>query len=376
MIYLDHAATTPLSPSALAEWTRVAQETIGNPSSIHHFGRKANQVLRQARQEIAQLLEVVPDRILFTSGGSEANSLAIVGYALAHQEKGKHLITTAIEHHSVLHSMAYLEERFDLEITYLQPDKDGQITPQALKAALRDDTILVSVMFANNETGQLLPIQEMGQVLTDHPACFHVDAVQAMGKFPIHPEKWGIDLLSASAHKFHGPRGAGFLYSKVHQIDSLIHGGKQENGHRAGTENLPAIAAMAIALKEQLSQWEDNQNHVQTLFQQMRTGLDSLPHYLNRVEPSLPHVLNLGFPGHLNEQLLMKLDLAGIAVSSGSACTAGIVQKSHVLTALYGEDSQRLTESIRISLSEQTSSEEIETLTTTLHHIIGDSNGI
>lgn len=376
MIYLDHAATTPLSPAALAEWTRVAQDTIGNPSSIHHFGRKANQVLRQARQDIAQLLEVVPDRILFTSGGSEANSLAIVGYALANQEKGKHLITTAIEHHSVLHSMAYLEERFDFEITYLQPDKDGQITPQALQAALRDDTILVSIMFANNETGHLLPIQEMGQVLADHPACFHVDAVQAMGKFPIYPEKWGIDFLSASAHKFHGPRGVGFLYSRVHQIDSLIHGGKQEKGHRAGTENLPAIAAMACALKEQVSHWQDKHCHVEGLFQHLVDKLSTLPHYLNRVEPSLPHVLNIGFPGQLNEQLLMKLDLAGIAVSSGSACTAGIIQKSHVLTALYGENSHRLTESIRISLSEQTSLEEIDTLTTTLHTIIGDSNGI
>lgn len=370
MIYLDNAATTTLSPAALEEWVRVSKNIMGNPSSIHHFGRAAQQILRQSRQTIAELLDVPTDTIIFTSGGSEADSQAIIGYALAHQDKGKHLITTAVEHHAVLHSMAYLEERFGFEVTYLQPDPDGQFSLASLTAALRDDTILVSMMAANNETGQLLPIETIGHYLKDHPAVFHVDAVQLIGKQPLYPEKWGIDLLSASAHKFHGPKGVGFLYSRIPRFDNLIHGGQQESKHRAGTENVAGIAAMATALKEQLTNWQAHHDHITALSQQLLMGLKEIPHYLNQVEPSLPHVLNIGFPNHLNEQLLMRLDLAGIAVSSGSACTAGIVQKSHVLKALYGENSPRLTESIRVSLSSDTTASDIAAFLDTLHHLL------
>ena len=226
MIYLDNAATTPLSQKALETLLSVSQEVFGNPSSIHSFGRKANQILRQARQDIAQVLKVHPDNLIFTSGGSEADNLAIKGYALANQDKGKHLITTAIEHHAVLHTMEYLEKRFGFEVTYLQPI-DQKISAQQVKEALRPDTILVSVMYANNETGHLLPIQEIGDLLRDHQAVFHVDAVQVLGKLPVFPAELGIDFLAASAHKFHGPKGVGFLYSKEAKMDSLIHGGKQ-----------------------------------------------------------------------------------------------------------------------------------------------------
>ena len=370
MIYLDNAATTPLSQKALETLLSVSQEVFGNPSSIHSFGRKANQILRQARQDIAQVLKVHPDNLIFTSGGSEADNLAIKGYALANQDKGKHLITTAIEHHAVLHTMEYLEKRFGFEVTYLQPI-DQKITAQQVKEALRPDTILVSVMYANNETGHLLPIQEIGDLLRDHQAVFHVDAVQVLGKLPVFPAELGIDFLAASAHKFHGPKGVGFLYSKEAKMDSLIHGGKQEGQHRAGTENLPAIAAMAAALEEEFSQAEQHAHYIQTLKEQFLYEIADLDYYLNQDHEALPHILNMGFPGHLNEQILMRLDLAGIAISSGSACTAGVVQKSHVLEALYGKDSTRLSEAIRISFSELNTPEEITKLSQTIKEIIG-----
>lgn len=370
MIYLDNAATTPLSQKALESLLSISQEVFGNPSSIHSFGRKANQILRQARQDIAQVLKVHPDNLIFTSGGSEADNLAIKGYALANQDKGKHLITTAIEHHAVLHTMEYLEKRFGFEVTYLQPI-DQKITAQQVKEALRPDTILVSVMYANNETGHLLPIQEIGDLLRDHQAVFHVDAVQVLGKLPVFPAELGIDFLAASAHKFHGPKGVGFLYSKEAKMDSLIHGGKQEGQHRAGTENLPAIAAMAAALEEEFSQAEQHAHYIQTLKEQFLYEIADLDYYLNQNHGALPHILNMGFPGHLNEQILMRLDLAGIAISSGSACTAGVVQKSHVLEALYGKDSTRLSEAIRISFSELNTPEEITKLSQTIKEIIG-----
>ena len=370
MIYLDNAATTPLSQKALETLLSVSQEVFGNPSSIHSFGRKANQILRQARQDIAQVLKVHPDNLIFTSGGSEADNLAIKGYALANQDKGKHLITTAIEHHAVLHTMEYLEKRFGFEVTYLQPI-DQKISAQQVKEALRPDTILVSVMYANNETGHLLPIQEIDDLLRDHQAVFHVDAVQVLGKLPVFPAELGIDFLAASAHKFHGPKGVGFLYSKEAKMDSLIHGGKQEGQHRAGTENLAAIAAMAAALEEEFSQAEQHAHYIQTLKEQFLTEIADLDYYLNQDHEALPHILNMGFPGHLNEQILMRLDLAGIAISSGSACTAGVVQKSHVLEALYGKDSARLSEAIRISFSELNTPEEITKLSQTIKEIIG-----
>lgn len=370
MIYLDNAATTALSPTALQRMLEVAQETYGNPSSIHQAGRKANQILRQARQDIAQVLDVPADHIIFTAGGSEADNLAIQGYALANQAKGKHLITTAIEHHAVLHTMQYLEERFGFEVTYIQPINQV-ITAQQIQEALRPDTILVSTMFANNETGQLFPIKEIGQLLADHQAVFHVDAVQAIGKMDVKPADYGIDFLAASAHKFHGPKGVGFLYSRLQGFDALIHGGKQERQHRAGTENLPGIAAMALALKEQIQLLEQHTAHIESLKEHLISGLDGSSFYINQAGSHLPHIINIGFPGKLNEQVLMRLDLAGIAVSSGSACTAGVVQNSHVLEAMYGTNSHRLKESIRISLSETNTLEEIDILLTELQKIIG-----
>lgn len=375
MIYFDNAATTPLSPSVITVMTETMTDVFGNPSSIHSYGRQASKTLRESRQTIANLLDVNARHIIFTSGGTESNNTAIKGYALANQNKGKHIITTAIEHHSVLHTMAYLEDRFGFEVTYL-PCQNGTIDLADVKKALRDDTILVSMMYANNETGDVLPIQEIGNLLRDHQAVFHVDAVQAIGKFEIFPKQLGVDFLSASAHKFHGPKGVGFLYSRGMIMDSLLHGGEQEHKRRASTENLPGIVGMAQALKDALTNCLSATNHITSLRDHLLEQLEGLSYYLNQGPNSLPQVINIGFPGYQNGVLLTQLDLAGFAVSTGSACTAGTVEPSHVLAAYYGKESHRLSESIRISLSDQNTFEEATQLAQTLRKILGESDGI
>ncbi|WP_303973477.1 cysteine desulfurase family protein [Streptococcus merionis] len=371
MIYLDNAATTPMSDAAIQTLLSVSQTTYGNPSSLHSHGRKASQVLRQARQTVATALLTSPNRIILTSGGTEANNLALIGYALANQDKGKHIVTTAIEHHSVLHPLEMLEREHGFEVTYLKP-VSSRYTAQQFKDALRPDTILVSAMYANNETGYLLPIADIGQVLSHHQAVFHVDAVQTVGKVPIHPEELGIDLLSASGHKFHGPKGVGFLYTNTNRLHRLLLGGNQEDKRRASTENLASIAAMATAFEESLAFWESNLNHVQHLRQSLLEKLASVDLFINQEQDNLPYVLNIAFPGQLNEQLLMRLDLAGISISSGSACTAGNIEPSHVLEALYGTQSSLLKESVRISFSKYNTIDDIDKLATTLITLLGE----
>ena len=370
LIYLDNAATTPMSSVAISAMTQVMQETYGNPSSIHGHGRQAGKLLREARQELASLLGTKPQHIFFTTGGTESNNTAIIGYCLRHQNRGKHIITTAIEHHAVLEPIKYLVENFGFEVTILQPENQ-EITADQVKNALREDTILVSTMFANNETGTLLPIAEIGEVLKNHPAVYHVDAVQAVGKLEILPEKLGIDFLSASAHKFYGPKGVGFLYAASTDFDSYLHGGDQEQKKRAGTENLPAIVGMIAALKDDLENQAQNFEKVQQLKDTFLKEMAETDYYLNQGKDQLPYVLNIGFPGQRNDLLLLRLDLEGISISTGSACTAGVVQVSHVLQAFYGEDSPRLHESVRISISPQNTEQEMHTLAQTLKEIIG-----
>lgn len=375
LIYFDNAATTPLSESVIKAMTDHMATTFGNPSSIHSFGRSANKVLRDCRQSIASLLEVPERSIIFTSGGTESNNTAIKGYALANQAKGKHLITTAIEHHSVLHTMAYLEERFGFEVTYLKPI-DGKFSVQQVQAALRPDTIMVSMMAANNETGDLLPIEEVARLLKDHQAVFHVDAVQAIGKIALKPSELGIDFLSASAHKFHGPKGVGFLYSNSLHFDQLLHGGDQEEKRRASTENLISIIGMTKALEDAYLHMSENFEKIELLQQRFLEKLSVCNYYLSKSEHSLPHVINIGFPNQDNALLLTRLDMEGIAVSTGSACTAGTVEPSHVLEAYYGTDSNRLRESIRVSISDQNTLEEIDSLSQHIIAILGVSHGI
>jgi cysteine desulfurase len=351
-IYLDHAATSPVHPEVIQVLTETMQQHYGNPSSIHYFGRDARQVVDQAREMIANSIHSDFDEIIFTSGGTEADNLALIGVARGMANKGKHIITTAIEHHAVLHTCEYLEKE-GFEVTYLAVDETGRISMEELKKALRDDTILVSIMFANNEVGTLQPIREVGELLKDHQAVFHTDAVQAYGLTDIDVQDLHIDLLSVSSHKINGPKGIGFLYVRDGvRLVPTVHGGEQERKRRAGTENVASIAAFAKAVE--ISQKTKSEKYAfykklkQLLIETLKKeGVDFLIN--GTLEQSLPHVVNLSFPGTNVEAMLVNLDLEGIAASSGSACTAGSVDPSHVLRAMFGSHSDRLTNSIRFS---------------------------
>ncbi|GFH42380.1 aminotransferase [Lactococcus hodotermopsidis] len=371
MIYLDNAATTPVFPEVAKEMFEILNTTFGNPSSIHNYGRSASKVVRQARHTIAEILGVPARNLIFTSGGSEANNQTLIGYALANRDKGNHIVTTAIEHHSVLHAVNYLRDRHGFDVTFVPPHADGSFTADLIAEALRDETIIVSTMYANNETGQLLPIAEIAELISPHQAVYHVDAVQVIGKIPIKPLELGIDFLSASAHKFHGPKGVGFLYHANFAFDNLIHGGEQEEGRRAGTENTHSIVGMAKALEMSAENFETNFNKVTALNSQLLSELSEFDFYINHFgNKVMPHVLNIGFPNMNQDLLLMKLDLQGVAISTGSACTAGAIEPSHVLAAVYGHDDKRLKESVRISLSDMTTSAEITEFVQILTNIL------
>ncbi|WP_265460053.1 cysteine desulfurase family protein [Enterococcus sp. HY326] len=373
-MYFDHAATTPMAPEVIDAVTQVMKEVFGNPSSIHQFGRQAHEYLENARQTIASSLQVKPHEIIFNSGGTEGDNTAIIETALARQNFGKHLITTAIEHPAVLNTMKYLET-LGFEVTYLPVDQKGNLAVADFQKALREDTILVSIMYVNNETGNILPIPEIGAILKHHPAYFHADAVQAYGLLEINPHEIGIDLLSVSAHKFNGPKGVGFLFkTDAIQLPPFLHGGEQEEKRRAGTENLAGIVGMSQAVSL-LKATDKNSKRAE--FQQFQTVLlkqleaAGIPFEINGdVEQATHHVLNLRFPGVRNDLLLMKLDLQGIAISTGSACTAGTVDPSHVLEAMYGKGNPTIKESVRISFGSDNTLAEVEELAAKLIAIL------
>ncbi len=361
--YFDHAATTPLRPEVIAEMQRILTEVYGNPSSIHGYGRQAAMELELARDTIASSLGVKAHEIVFTSGGTESDNTAIIGVAESRQEQGRHLITTAIEHPAVLETMHYLETQ-GFEVTYLPVDEKGQLHVTDLEAALRPDTTLVSIMYANNETGNLLPIAEIAEILQDHPAIFHTDAVQAYGKVMIRPKELGIDLLSTSAHKFNGPKGVGFLYKSDQTfLPAYLHGGEQEEKRRAGTENLASICGMAKAISLLTPEQQEREREKYRSFGKIVTdhlAEAGVKWQLNGdPQQKLPQVLNLRFPGVTNDLLLLKLDLKGLAISTGSACTAGNIEPSHVLEAMYGHKSPATKESIRISFGYGNTTEDV-----------------
>lgn len=376
-IYLDHAATSPMHPEVIETMTEVMNETFGNPSSIHSFGRQAAGKLEMAREVIGKSLGVKYHEIIFNSGGTEGDNTVILETAFGRQTEGRHLITTQIEHPAVINSMKYLETQ-GFEVTYLPVDRKGRISLKDLEESLRPDTILVSIMYGNNEIGNLMPIQEIGERLKDHPAYFHTDAVQAYGNQFIRPRELGVDFLSISAHKINGPKGVGFLYkSDEAKLQPLLHGGEQEEKRRAGTENLAGICGMAKAV-ELLT--EDEREKRQKLYEQFTqkvlTTLDQAGvdyHVNGDLNNKLPHVLNLRFTGIVNNLLLMKLDLKGIAVSTGSACTAGTIDPSHVLEAMYGEGAIEIKESLRVSFGYGNTMEQVdyfaEQLVASLHEL-------
>lgn len=375
-IYLDNAATTPMTAPVIETMIETMKNVFGNASSTHFYGRKARAVLDDSRHLIAKSINAKKDdQIVFTSGGTESDNTAIIETALARQNVGKHLITTAIEHEAVLKSMEYLET-LGFEITYLSVDEKGMISLEDLKKALRPDTILVSIMMGNNEVGSYLPIHEIGEIVKETNAWFHTDAVQAYGLVEIDVQEDNIDLLSTSAHKLNGPKFLGFLYrSDKVIIPSLLKGGDQELKRRAGTENIPAIAAFAKAVSlVDTPEKERRQVKYYNFKQQLLNGLrkNEIDFAINGEvsKENLQHVINIWFKGCKRDALLTNLDLNGISASAGSACTAGSVEPSHVLTAMYGEDSPRIEESLRFSFGVENTAEDIDYLIQKLVKII------
>lgn len=361
-IYLDHAATTPVDKSVVEEMLPFFTEEFGNPSSIYQEGRGARKAIEAAREKIAKAINADIREIYFTASGSEADNWAIKGIALKNQKKGKHIITSEIEHPAVLQTCAYLEKQ-GFDVTYLPVDKDGLISLEDLKQAIRKDTILVSIMFANNEIGTIEPIKAIGEIVKAKGIIFHTDAVQALGNIPIDVKDLNIDLLSLSAHKIYGPKGIGALYiRKGVPIDSLIHGGAQERKKRAGTENTPQIVAFGKAIEIAMADLEKNARHLTTLRDRLIQGImGKIPQVRLNGHPvkRLPGNVNLCFDYIEGEAILLSLDLIGVSASSGSACSSGSLDPSHVLLAI-GLPVGIAHGSLRLSVGKSTSREDVD----------------
>lgn len=371
-VYADYAATTPVKPEVVEAMTNIYQTHYGNPSSIHTQGRDARRFLDEARRTVAQCLNANPNEIIFTSGATESNNTAIKGMAYANISKGKHLITTKIEHHSVLHVFEFLESQ-GFEVTYLNVNEEGLVDLEALKEAMRPDTTLVSIMLVNNEVGTVQQVYDIQEILNGYSALFHMDAVQAIGHLPVDVKDLQVDALSLTAHKFGGPKGVGALYVKNGtQIQYSQMGGEQETKRRAGTENVAQIVGLATAMKLAENNRDENQIYITRLKEILLVNLQerAIPfEYNGSMIESSNHIVNLYFPFVDVETLLTLLDIAGIYVSSGSACTAGSTIPSHVLSAMYGEENPKVNHSIRISLNENVTEREIQTIVVELQKI-------
>ncbi len=371
-VYADNAATTQMSRAAIDAMLPYMETIYGNPSSLHSVGQQAAEALQNARERIAECLNASPREIYFTSGGSEADNQAILSAARLGARKGKkHIISTAFEHHAVLHTLKKLEkEGFEIEL--LPVGATGTITAQQVKSALRADTCLVTVMYANNEIGSILPIAEIGEVCREAGVLFHTDAVQATGHVPIDVQAQHIDMLSLSAHKFHGPKGIGVLYARQGvPLTSLIEGGAQERGKRAGTENLPAIMGMAAALEDACAHIDENARKVSALRDRLIAGLSKIPHSALNGDPvnCLPGNVSFCFEGIEGESLLLLLDAKGICASSGSACTSGSLDPSHVLLAI-GRPHEVAHGSLRLSLCEWNTDEDVDRILAAVPEVV------
>ena len=371
-IYADNAATTRMSRTAIEAMIPYMENVYGNPSSLYSIGQEAKEALEQAREEVAAVIHADPKEILFTSGGSEADNQALRSAAEIGKRKGKkHIISSAFEHHAILHTLQRLEKE-GFEVTLLPVHENGIVDVGELEAAIREDTCLVTIMTANNEIGTIQPVAEIGAVCKKRGVLFHTDAVQAVGHLPIDVKATNIDMLSASAHKFHGPKGVGFLYArKGIALTNLIEGGAQEKGKRAGTENVPGIMAMAAALKEAAANLEKNADHQRALRDRLIKGLLEIPHSaLNGdAQKRLPGNANFCFEGIEGESLLLLLDDKGISASSGSACTSGSLDPSHVLLAI-GRVHDVAHGSLRLSLGEEITEEEVDYLIRSVKEVV------
>ena len=371
-IYADHAATTRMSQTAIDAMLPYMSQCYGNPSSLHTVGQKANEALTQARERIAACLGCDAGEITFTSGGSEADNQAIISAARLGEKKGKkHIISTAFEHHAVLHTLKKLEKE-GFAVTLLDVHENGMVSAQQVEAAIRPDTCLVTIMYANNEIGSVQPIAEIGAVCRSKGVLFHTDAVQAAGHLPIDVTAQQIDMLSLSAHKFHGPKGCGVLYArKGIRLTNLIEGGAQERGKRAGTENIPGIMGMAAALEEACAHIDENAARLIPLRDKLIAGLSAIPHSALNGDPvnRLPSNVNFCFEGIEGESLLLLLDDKGICASSGSACTSGSLDPSHVLLAI-GRVHDVAHGSLRLSLGEDITEEEIDYLIRSVTEVV------
>ena len=377
-IYADNAATTKISQTAMKAMISAMENSYGNPSSIHQIGMAANDALQTAREQIARCLGCMPKEIFFTSGGTESDNQAIVSAAMLGAKQNKrHIISTAFEHHAVLHTLRRLKEQ-GFEIQLLDVGAEGNIIAAQVEDAIRPDTCLVTVMFANNEIGSVLPIAEIGEVCRAHGVLFHTDAVQAAGHIPVNVKKQNIDMLSLSAHKFHGPRGIGALYVKRGiELTSLMEGGGQERGKRPGTENLPAIMGMAAALKEECTLMEQNEAKVTAMRDRLIQGLSQIPYSIlnGSREKRLPGNVNFCFEGVSGESLLLLLDSRGICASSGSACASGALDPSHVLLSL-GLAPEIAQGSLRISLDISNTEEEIDYMLEVIPQVVEQLRGM
>ena len=362
-IYADNAATTAVSRTAIEAMLPVMTEQYGNPSSLYSLGQQAKEILEGARADIAAVIGADPREITFTSGGSEADNQAIRSAVALGKRKGKkHIISTAFEHHAILHTLKRMETDEGCEITLLDVHEDGLVRPEELEEAIREDTCLVTIMYANNEIGTIQPIAELGEICKKHGVLFHTDSVQAVGHLPIDVKAQNIDMLSASAHKFHGPKGIGFLYARRGiLLTNLIEGGAQERGKRAGTENVASAAGMAAALKEAAANMEKNAAHVTAMRDRLIAGLRQITHsaLIGDAEKRLPGNVNFCFEGIEGESLLLLLDDRGICASSGSACTSGSLDPSHVLLAI-GRVHDVAHGSLRLTLGENITEEEVD----------------
>lgn len=371
-VYMDYSATTYVKPEVLDEMLPYFTETYGNPSSFYSLSRETKKAIDLSRDRVSKALKCEPNEVFFTGGGSEADNWAIKGAAFANRKKGNHIITTKIEHHAVLHTCEYLEHQ-GFDVTYLDVDSEGFISIEDLKSAITDKTILVTIMFANNEIGTIQPIQEIGSICREHKILFHTDAVQAIGNIDIDVKELNVDMLSLSAHKFYGPKGIGALYiRKGVKIDNLIHGGAQERARRAGTENIPGIVGLGKAIELAVANMEERNKRVRNLRDKLVEGLLKIPYSkLNGPtgEKRLPGNANICFKFIEGESILLSLDFEGICASSGSACTSGSLDPSHVLLAI-GLPHEIAHGSLRLTLGEGNTEEDVEYVIQTLPPII------